>query len=225
MLFVMFDAIMKYKTVIFDFDGVLGKTMYDNYAAWTHVFELVGISMERVEYFLLEGMNPRKVAETILARNGRDMTMAPRLASLKEQYYCEHNSFVFYPRAQEIIAMLHGKYRLSLVTGAGSKRLAKTVSREFLSSFDVIITGDDVLNPKPDPEPYLIAMARLNAASAECVVIENAPLGISAVKNAGMDCIAICSTLDQSYLSQANVIVHDLQEAAAYLLGTGFKMP
>lgn len=182
-----YNAIMKYKNVIFDFDGVLGKTMEDNYTAWAYAFESTGISIGRLEYFLLEGMNPRKVAETILTRNGGNVAMASLLVLLKEKYYREHNAFVFYPHAQEIVMILRGKYRLSLATGAGSKRLAETISRKFLSSFDVIITGDDVLNPKPDPEPYMTVMARLDAAPAECVVIENAPLGISAARN-GLHC-------------------------------------
>jgi beta-phosphoglucomutase-like phosphatase (HAD superfamily) len=43
-------------------------------------------------------------------------------------------------------------------------------------------------------------------------VVENAPLGIESAKNAGMRCIAIETTLDASYLQEADYIVHDVRE-------------
>ena len=53
----------QYKAILFDFDGVLGKTMEDNYTAWAHSFAPYGVKIKREEYFLLEGAPPKKVAE------------------------------------------------------------------------------------------------------------------------------------------------------------------
>ncbi|MBC8472845.1 MAG: HAD hydrolase-like protein [Planctomycetes bacterium] len=75
---------MKYKAVIFDFDGVIGKTMEDNYRAWSKAFSCYSLSLAREEYFLLEGMNPRSVAETILKKNNMDSTLVGTIAKLKE---------------------------------------------------------------------------------------------------------------------------------------------
>jgi len=52
----------------------------------------------------------------------------------------------------------------------------------------------------------------LKLKSNECVVIENAPLGIKSAKSAGIYCIAIASTLDKSYLNEADESVTEFKE-------------
>ena len=44
---------MNYKAVLVDFDGVIGKTMEDNYNAWAYALNTVGISMDKNDYFLI----------------------------------------------------------------------------------------------------------------------------------------------------------------------------
>lgn len=48
--------VKKYKAILFDFDGVIGKTMEDNYRAWEYAFSKYSIKIDKTEYFLLEGM-------------------------------------------------------------------------------------------------------------------------------------------------------------------------
>ena len=57
--------------------------------------------------------------------------------------------------------------------------------------FPYIITADHVSNAKPDPEIFLKAAEMLNLMPRECVVVEDAILGIQAAKNAGMYVISI----------------------------------
>ena len=59
----------KYKAVFFDFDGVIGKTMEDNYRAWKYAFSRYNIPVNKTEYFLLEGMSVKKIAEHFLKNN------------------------------------------------------------------------------------------------------------------------------------------------------------
>ena len=63
------DLLLKfisYKYVWFDFDGVIGKTMEDNYNAWAYALNTVGISMDKNDYFLLEGLNTIKVGKNAI---------------------------------------------------------------------------------------------------------------------------------------------------------------
>ena len=77
--------------------------------------------------------------------------------------------------------------------------------KNILSSiFSAIITSDDVSFGKPNPEPYIKALNKLNLSSHQCIVIENAPLGIEAAKSAGITCFALETTLDRSYLTNAD---------------------
>ena len=57
--------------------------------------------------------------------------------------------------------------------------------------FDVILSGADVLKPKPDPEIFLLARDRCRVTSSEGVVIEDAHAGIEAARAAGMHTLGI----------------------------------
>ena len=70
------------------------------------------------------------------------------------------------------------------------RRLADAVLRAAPEgSFVASVTGDEVSNGKPDPEPYLAAAAALGVSPAECVAIEDSPTGVAAALAAG------CATL------------------------------
>ena len=99
----------------------------------------------------------------------------------------------------------------------GKKSLEKTVSEDFLRKFDIVLSENDYEKGKPEPEPYLTAIKRLNLKPEECVVIENAPLGIESAKSAGAYCIALTTTLSREYLSKADVILNNHQELFHYI--------
>ncbi|MGE5437612.1 MAG: HAD family hydrolase, partial [Syntrophothermus sp.] len=82
--------------------------------------------------------------------------------------------------------------------------------------FDVIVSGEDVHKAKPNPDPYLTAQKELGMAINECVVIENAPLGIESAKAAGMICIAIESTLGKEYLQKADFLINTISEVSGF---------
>jgi beta-phosphoglucomutase-like phosphatase (HAD superfamily) len=69
-----------------------------------------------------------------------------------------------------------------------------------------------VSRAKPYPDPYLAAARQLRLDPRQCAVIENAPLGIEAARNAGMYCIAVQTTLGKEYLSAADCILQDINE-------------
>jgi sugar-phosphatase len=69
----------------------------------------------------------------------------------------------------------------------------------------VLITADDVTRGKPNPEAYLLAAAKLDVRPAQCVVVEDAPAGVSAARAAGMRVIALATTHSQIELGEAHV--------------------
>jgi len=60
--------------------------------------------------------------------------------------------------------------------------------------FRTVVSGDEVAHPKPDPEIYLKAAAHLGIEPPDAVGFEDSYVGIGAVKNAGMKCVAVAST-------------------------------
>ena len=207
-----------YKAILFDFDGVLGMTMEDNYHAWNRAFAKYNIDIDKNEYFLLEGLNTKKVAEHFLKNSKELPEIINGIVNLKEKYYMENNSFSFYKGVETTISRLKKSgYLLGLVSGANYIRLSKSLEQKFLSKFDVVITGDRVNNCKPHPESYLKAANALSVKPSDCVVVENAPLGIESAKAAGMYCIAVASTLEKKYLFKADSIINKLSELEGIL--------
>lgn len=195
----------KIKAVLFDFDGVLGRTMEDNYRAWVHAFSTHGLPFEREPYFLIEGFNSRRVAEHFLGDSAETNGLVDELIGLKEAHYAENATFSLYDGVDDLIRRLKARgLKLALVSGASSKRLEASVKGGLLSFFDAVITGDRVKNCKPHPEPYLTAAKALGCAPSECAAVENAPMGIRSAKGAGMYCVAITSTLPEDALALAD---------------------
>jgi sugar-phosphatase len=87
-----------------------------------------------------------------------------------------------------------------VIRGAGLK----------LEWFDVVVTGDDVTNKKPDPQIYEITAEKLGLPPERCVVIEDAPAGVGAAKAAGMTCVAVTGSVSAESLQEADLVVDSI---------------
>lgn len=201
----------KYQAVLFDFDGTLAETMDDMCRAWQNSFRDYGVEIKPGDYLELEGMQVQKVAETLCEKYSVPKPWPSDIVSKKEDYYRKSNRFRFYPGAHELVAKLkeHG-INVGLVTASSTERLVSSVEESFLGQFDVVITGDTTERGKPFPDPYLRAANQLHLKPGSCVVVENAPLGIQSAKAAGMQCIAVSSTVAKDKLGQADVLIDNL---------------
>ncbi len=199
------------KAVLLDFDGVVGKTIEDHYRTWNQVFSRYDAKIGWDEFCLLEGQTLFAIAEQLCHGHGIDITLAHNLGSEKNQIYKDTAKLNLYADVVEAMVQFKGRgWKIGLVTGALRDRFEHFVDDGFKSQFDVIITADDVKFTKPNPEPFLKAAQKLNLSSSECVVIENAPLGITAAKAAGMYCFALTTTLKNEYLQEADRICTSL---------------
>ncbi len=100
------------------------------------------------------------------------------------------------------------------IVTSGTRRLALARLRASgLSVPDVLVTADSVTRGKPDPEPYLLAAARLGVRPSDCTVFEDAPAGVRAGKAAGMRVVALTTTVGKAQLLHADHVATDL---AAY---------
>lgn len=203
----------EFKAVLFDFDGVLGQTMEDNFNAWQRAVQDYGGGITAEDYYPMEGMNLKSIAVAFCEKNGLDSGGAEAMVAKKESYYLQHHSFALYPGAEECITLLKtAGIPLGMVTAGLGPRLKKTLPEGFLDNFNVMVYGDSTERGKPFPDPYLHAAHALNIDCARCIVIENAPLGIRSAKQAGAYCIAIASTMEKTLLSEADEIINTIAE-------------
>ena len=97
-----------------------------------------------------------------------------------------------------------------MVTGSGIPNIRRILNDELIDEFEAIITSEKVTRGKPHPEPYLLGAQELGVTPAECLVVENAPLGIEAGKAAGMTVVALETTLERALTPGADHYVADI---------------
>src|SRR3954452_12254629 len=121
------------------------------------------------------------------------------------------------PGLREILDRFRGRLKLGVATSSPRVLVeAALPALEVHAHFDAITAGDEIANGKPNPEIYLKTMAKLNVKPAECVVLEDAPLGATAGKAAGAYVIAVPSrlTVHADFSKIADARVADLFEAS-----------
>jgi beta-phosphoglucomutase len=212
------NLIPNLKAILFDFDGTLADTMEDNFLAWKKAFQKYNIEITREDYFPLEGLLLIEIAKRISRKYNLVVDDFNNVVELKNSFYLANNNFRFYQGVEELIKTLKKKYILALVSASPRQKLEKTVPNDFLKLFNVIISGDDVKNGKPNPEPYLSAIKHLFLNPEDCIAVENAPLGIESAKSAGVYCIAVTSTVSKEYLKKADKIISNILELPSFLI-------
>ncbi|MFN3468024.1 MAG: HAD family hydrolase, partial [Candidatus Brocadiales bacterium] len=121
----------------------------------------------------------------------------------------------FIPGSLELIRKLKAMgFKLALVTGTRGEVVKRVLKEGLDGYFDVIITSESVERKKPAPDPYLRAVELLGLKKEECLVIENAPAGITSARGAGLRCLAITTSLPESYLNEADAVLANLGEVS-----------
>lgn len=193
----------RFRAVVFDFDGTLADTMADHFRAWQAVMADYGVRLAPEEYYPLEGIRVAELPGRFFAQHHQAPRDEELLVRKKEAYYLAHHRFAFYAGVEGFIRRLHRRQvPLGLVTAGLLDRLRRSVPSGFLEQFRAIVTGEDTAVGKPSPEPYLRGAEKLGLPPEACIVVENAPLGIDAAKQAGAYCIALCTTVPRGVLEQ-----------------------
>ncbi len=203
------------QAVFFDLDGVIADTLHYHYLAWEKMFNDLGGSISEQSVLIHEGRASREILPRFLEEAGVTLPAEEHAAFIdrKREYYRSIVQVTYFPYVFEVIAELRARgFSTALVTASSLKNMHAALPTEHRALFDFLITGDEVPRAKPYPDPFLAPMRHLGMSPGQCVVVENAPLGIEAAKNAGMICVAVETTLSREYLVLADVVIHDIRE-------------
>jgi beta-phosphoglucomutase len=209
---------LKIGAVIFDMDGVITNTMPDHYRAWKMVLRKEGIAVTHYEVYSREGQKGLPSLLEIYAARKIPIRLhdAKIILQKKEALFKRIVKIRYIPGSKSLLRFLqHRGFKLALVTGTARHELQRILSRKIRQRFDVIVTGTDVNNGKPHPEPYLRALKRLGVKAKQAVAIENAPCGILSARRAGLRCLAVTTSLPKTYLTGAYKIFPSLNEIRA----------
>lgn len=96
------------------------------------------------------------------------------------------------PGARELLAQLRAaQVPCALVTMSYAALADATVAKLPADSFQAVVTGEQVRNGKPHPEPYLLAAERLGVPISQCVVIEDSQTGLQSAEAAGAKTVGV----------------------------------
>ncbi|KAB2947980.1 MAG: Beta-phosphoglucomutase [Candidatus Methanoperedens nitroreducens] len=199
------------KAVIFDMDGVLIDSMPYHADAWKAVFANVGIKIQRDDVYKIEGSNHIGIIRLVFEKAGRipEPEDFHKLAEEKKEIFSKINKATVFEGIYELIDILKNKYALAVVSGSDKAVVKDLIGRFFPDTFSVMVTGSDVKEGKPSPVSYLKAVEMLKVRKDECIVIENAPLGVESAKRAGLYCIAIPTYVEPELLKNADIVLPD----------------
>jgi beta-phosphoglucomutase family hydrolase len=199
--------------VIFDMDGVLADTEPIHFESWVKLGKEIGVEFTKELFEQTLGQQSPTITRRLVG-GGIDQNLIEKWADLKEQYYRDmvQNKLQPLPGAVELIKRLKSKgFKLAVGSSAPPENVELLLnSLKIKKYFDVIITAEDVEKGKPEPDVFLKASNILKIKPKNCVVIEDAPVGIEAAKRAGMKSIALTTTHDKEELQAAQMIMKDL---------------
>ncbi len=144
---------------------------------------------------------------------------AAMTAELMDAFIARVGELALKPGCAEILKAAHGRVP-SACASSSHRRLVERVLAELgiARYFDAVVTGDAVAHPKPAPDVFLAAAARLGVAAERCVVLEDSQAGVAAGRAAKMQVIAIPEHDAEAFAGMGDVVVlGSLFEARAYL--------
>ncbi|MBB5150853.1 beta-phosphoglucomutase family hydrolase [Histophilus somni] len=183
------EIIARYEGLIFDMDGTVIDTMPCHKQAWELVGAEMGYALDGDVMYQLGGAPVRTIAKAIMEKAQMPLYLMEDVISLKRKYGIEliMKNATLLPAA-DIVKQYVGQKPLAL--GTGSHRYVTEMLLEkfqLQSYFGAIVTAEDVINHKPEPDTFLRCAELLNLDPLKCLVFEDTDLGVQAGLAAEMD--------------------------------------
>lgn len=181
------------EAILWDNDGVLVDTERLYFRATKQVLASVGVDLTKEDYIeliLVQGRGAWHLAEEKDVPPAAIERLRDERNALYSRYLREER--VLIAGVEETLRALYGKYWMGIVTS--SRKDHFDLIHKFtniLRYFDFVLTADDYTRFKPDPEPYLKALARTGCNREECLVVEDSLRGLESAKAAGIRCIIV----------------------------------
>lgn len=175
---------MRNKLAIFDLDGTLFDTREVNYHAYREALLPFSITLDH-DYFITK-CNGRHYTEFIPKIMGTADALEEVHANKKATYAknldkAKENVHLF-----QFIHAIKAEYYIAIVTTASKKNLQDILEYfDYLELFDLLITQEDVMQVKPDPEGFLKAMDYFGVSAEHTVIFEDSEVGIQAARASG----------------------------------------
>jgi HAD superfamily hydrolase (TIGR01509 family) len=185
--------------VLFDMDG----TLVDSEKVWDialkELAQRAGGKLSEQARIAMIGSNMGRSMQILRDDLGQpDRPEAPDVAWLTDRVFeLFGNGLVWRPGAYDLLrAVRAAGVPTALVTSTGRRLVEAALDTLGRENFDVIVCGDEVRMPKPDPEPYRTAAELLGVRIEDCVAIEDSATGMASAVASGAAVLAVPAELE-----------------------------
>jgi HAD superfamily hydrolase (TIGR01509 family) len=182
----------EFKAYLLDCDGTIADSMGLHYIAWSRALAKRGCEFSEELFYALGGMSVAAIIAKLNRERGLKMPVSD-VEKRKEELYLESlPQLKAIPEVLEHIEASYGKIPLAVVSGSTRDSVTASLSTlKILHKFSVLVCAGEYRNGKPDPEPFLVAATLLGVEPKDCLVFEDADMGIQAATAAGMASVKV----------------------------------
>jgi HAD superfamily hydrolase (TIGR01509 family) len=209
--------------IIFDFNGVIIDDEPLHARLLTEIANQHGLTIpggDPLAAFL--GIRDEICFERMLRDKGDpfDKEDIARLTAFKDERYIKElteNGIPLFQGIESFIERVAEKWPLAIASGALSEEIRFVLRENNLDRYFRAIAGGDLkIKGKPAPDVYLAALELMNeqlarpVAAADCLAIEDSPVGITSARSAGMRVLALSTSVGGENLSEADAVLEHL---------------
>ncbi|MDO8679546.1 MAG: HAD family phosphatase [Acidobacteriota bacterium] len=193
------------RAVIFDIDGTIVDNMHLHAEAFGVFAERHGLpALTPEDRARLDGRRNSEIFPILFKRDvAREEWL--QYEEEKESFYRElsRGRLAPMPGLKQLIQKLKDDgIAVALATSAPEPNVTHTLGELGLAaSFPIIVRGDQVARGKPAPDVFLEAARQLNVPPAQCLVFEDAPMGVVAAQAAGMPVVALTTSFAATHFA------------------------
>lgn len=213
-----------FRAVIFDCDGVLVDSEPLGLRSLQEALREVGVERSLDSLSRFTGRSHRDTLAELESESGVPL-LSHHIAERMDDGYMRlvgAEGLRPFPGVSPLLAWLAAQRIPFTLASSGPRRkvLFSLQSAGLASAFPHFKCGDDVARAKPAPDLYLSASSLLGIPPADCLAVEDAPMGIRSASAAGMQVVGIASTFARDKLSEADVVLNSVAILQSFMEGT-----
>ncbi|MES2934698.1 MAG: HAD family phosphatase [Pseudomonadota bacterium] len=214
------------RALIFDMDGTIVNNMAYHSASWVQFFKNRSQAIDEEAFFLATAGRQNAEIMRLYVRHDLNDAELAQLAAEKEGLYRD----LYRPHLQTIAgfetlierAKADGLI-LAVATSAPNDNINFTLDGlDIRKHFHAVVGAADVKRGKPEPDVFLKAAERCGVSPDQCIVFEDAPLGVEAARRAGMRAVVLTTTMPASAFAGYDNVIAIVEDFNSLSLGTFF---
>lgn len=192
------------QAIIFDMDGVLIDAKDWHYESLNKALALFGFEISRYDHLTsFDGLPTNKKLDMLSVTSDLPHDLHPFINKLKQAYTMDMVYERCNPRFvhEYALSTLHAKgYKLGVASNSIRATVQTMMQKANLECYlDIMLSNEDVTEPKPAPEIYIKAMQQLGCEPSCCLIVEDNENGIRAARTSGAHVLVVSDVSEVTY--------------------------